>query len=118
MRISSEKPPILKAKCSKCGHNIVTQDYSIEGMSWTKWGRHIFCCDNCGAQLTMSPDFYKYLNITIGYFFVLVLCGGIATFIISDPMHVTFAMLVAGLGFIPLIVLAAINRKAVPVGDD
>ena len=65
----------------------------------------------------MSKTFYKSINYFMWYFCLIVIGGGIASFFVDEPMHVTFAMLIACLGFIPLLIGVAFNRKGVPEND-
>lgn len=52
-----------------------------------------------------------------GYFCLLVFSGLVASFFVEDSMLVTLAMLCGAVGFLPLIILAAINNKAIPAED-
>lgn len=113
MEITLKKPIILKAKCPVCGCNINTSDFSIERESSMASGRHIFNCLECSVNLTMSPNLYKYINLFFTYFSIIVLGGLASSFFVSEPMDVTLAMLFTSIGFIPLIILIAKNKKAI-----
>ena len=120
MKVFPENPLSLRYECPKCATSFETRTFRNGYPRNWRWrgARQRFSCPACNATLRIHENFYLYFSLFALYLSVVVASGLIATFIIEEKMHVTFAMLAAMTLTVPLIVLAKINNKVECVDEN